>query len=39
MPLDEEEAIRLIDRVCYKFKYQRKAIYETEIGYEEAGLI
>jgi hypothetical protein len=38
MPLDEEEAIRLVDRVAYRFKYNVRLISENEIGYDEAGL-
>jgi hypothetical protein len=39
MPLDEEEAIRLIERVGRKFRRNVSAIYENEMGFYEAGVV
>jgi hypothetical protein len=38
MPLDDEGAIKIIERVAKKFKRNRHDIYENEISYAEAGI-
>jgi hypothetical protein len=38
MPLNEEEAIRLINRTASKFKYAEKLLNEKEISLKEAGI-
>lgn len=39
MPLDDDEAIRIVNRVASRFKYNDKMINENEVSFQEAGLI
>ena len=39
MPLDTDEAIKIVDRVGIKFRRNVKNVYENEIGYIEAGIV
>ena len=39
MPLDDDEAMKIIERVAKKFKRNRHEIYENEISYTEAGIL
>ena len=39
MPLDVDEAKKIIKRVAMKFERASKQLYETEIGYYEAGIV
>jgi len=39
MPMDEDEAIKIINKIAYRFKYHDNKHNQSEIGLTEAGII
>jgi hypothetical protein len=39
MPIDEEESLRLINKVSLRFRREVNKIAEHEVSYQEAGIV